>query len=111
VIPGGGPVTLTYNMNILQGLDADPPLMVTLNRTEAIDPAKILRRMTYHHPLFTPAAVAAQARVPDLNGVRNTWFCGAWCANGFHEDGLASAERAVADFEAWHAERPVHRSA
>lgn len=111
VVPGGGPVALTYNMNILQGLDADPPLLVTLNRTEVIDPAKILRRMAYHHPLFTPAAVAAQARVPDLNGSRRTWFCGAWCANGFHEDGLASAERAVADFEERHAQRPVHRSA
>ena len=105
------PIALTYNMNILQRLEADPPLLVTLNRTGAIDPARILKRIEYHHPLFTPASVAAQERVPQINGARRTWFCGAWCANGFHEDGLQSAMRAVDDFEARHAERALHRTA
>jgi len=106
-----GPVALTYNMNILQGLDADPPLLVTLNRSDAIDPGRILKRMTYHHPLFTPAAAAAQARVGQINGARATYFCGAWCGNGFHEDGVCSALRALADFESGHAKRPLYRSA
>jgi predicted NAD/FAD-binding protein len=72
---------------------------VTLNRTEAIDPQKILRRFVYHHPIFDAAGVAAQARVPAINGRGRVWFCGAWCGYGFHEDGVQSALRVVADFE------------
>ncbi len=91
----GSHVALTYNMNILQGLDAPEPFLVTLNRGDAIDPAKVIRRITYHHPLYTPAGVAAQARIGELNGARHTYYCGAWCRNGFHEDGVASALEAV----------------
>jgi predicted NAD/FAD-binding protein len=112
VLPGlAGPAALTYHMNILQQLDLPVPLLVTLNRTEAIDPARVLARMHYDHPLFTTASVAAQARHRELNGARNTYFCGAWWRNGFHEDGVASAEAAVSHFEQDHAERPLHRSA
>jgi predicted NAD/FAD-binding protein len=106
-----GPVALTYNMNLLQRLDAPLPLLVTLNRTDEIDPARVLRRITYHHPLFTPASVAAQARQREINGVQGTYFCGAWWRNGFHEDGVVSAEQAVAHFEADHAKRSLRRSA
>lgn len=109
--PGHGPIALTYNMNILQRLDAPTPFLVTLNRSDAIDPARIIKRMTYEHPLFTPASVAAQARQRELNGAGGTYYCGAWWGNGFHEDGVVSAQRALADFEADHAQRALHRSA
>lgn len=108
---GSGPVALTYHMNILQRLDSPVPLLVTLNRSAAIDPALVLRRITYHHPLFSPASIAAQARQRELNGARRTYFCGAWWRNGFHEDGVVSAEDAITHFEQDHAQRPVHRSA
>jgi predicted NAD/FAD-binding protein len=110
--PGAsGPVTLTYNMNILQGLDAPAPFLVTLNDGGAIDPARILRRMSYQHPLFTASAVRAQARQRELNGARNTYYCGAWWGYGFHEDGVVSAHAAVDHFEQDHAQRALHRSA
>jgi len=106
-----GPVALTYCMNTLQRLELPVPLLVTLNRTDAIDPGRVLRRMTYAHPVFTPASVAAQGRHRELNGARRTYYCGAWWRNGFHEDGVASAEAAVQHFEEDHAQRPLHRSA
>jgi predicted NAD/FAD-binding protein len=82
-----------------------------LNRTGTIDPAQVLGRMNYDHPVFTLASVAAQARHRELNGARGTYFCGAWWRNGFHEDGVVSAEAAVAHFEQDHAQRALHRSA
>jgi predicted NAD/FAD-binding protein len=91
-------VALTYNMNILQRLDAPETLCVTLNRREAIDPARIIKRITYHHPLYTPAAVAAQARQRELNGARRTYYCGAYWGFGFHEDGVVSALEALRHF-------------
>ena len=108
---GSGPVALTYCMNTLQRLSTPEPLLVTLNRTDAIDPARVLRRMTYAHPVFTPASVTAQARQRQINGVRRTYYCGAWWRNGFHEDGVASAEAALTHFEEDHAQRPLYRSA
>jgi predicted NAD/FAD-binding protein len=90
--------TVTYCMNLLQGLPGPVTYNVTLNRTEAIDPAKILRRFVYEHPVFDSAGVAAQAQVPAINGSRRVWFCGAWCGYGFHEDGVQSALRVAADF-------------
>jgi predicted NAD/FAD-binding protein len=104
-------VALTYNMNILQGLDAPEPFLVTLNRSDEIDPRKVIRRITYHHPLFTPAGVAAQARQAELNGPLNTYYCGAYWRHGFHEDGVVSALAALEHFRANHAQRPVYRSA
>ena len=82
--------TVSYCMNQLQGLDVATPLVVTLNRSEAIDPAKVLVRRAYHHPVYTHAAVAAQARRPEIQGVRRTWFAGAYWGWGFHEDGIRS---------------------
>ncbi len=95
-------VCLTYDMNRLQRLMAPEPLCVTVNPPEhggAIDPARILARMSYHHPLFTPAAVAAQARHRDIDGTGNTYYCGAWWRNGFHEDGVVSAMDALRHFD------------
>jgi len=104
-------VALTYNMNILQGLDAPVPFLVTLNRSEAIDPAKVLRRITYHHPLYGVESVVAQARHRDINGPLRTYYCGAWCQNGFHEDGVVSALAAVRHFREDHEQRVVYRTA
>ena len=97
LVEAGAPVALTYNMNILQGLETRRPLLVTLNRGEGIAPGRVLRRMTYHHPLFTPAAVAAQARHPELDRDR-TFYCGAYWRFGFHEDGMWSALEALRHF-------------
>lgn len=83
--------TVSYCMNLLQGLDAPEPLVVTLNRTTAIDPACILRRMNYRHPVYTAASVAAQAQRVRIQGMRRTWFAGAYWGWGFHEDGMRSA--------------------
>ena len=85
------PVVLTYNLNRLQRHESPEPILLTLNRAEAIDPAKILRRITYHHPVFTAAAPSAQKRYAEINGKRNTYFCGAYWGYGFHEDGVNSA--------------------
>ena len=78
-------------MNLLQGIESLDPFVVTLNRTAAIDPAKVLSRMTYHHPVLSRASVAAQARKAEIQGRRRTWFAGAYWGWGFHEDGMRSA--------------------
>jgi predicted NAD/FAD-binding protein len=88
--------TLTYNMNILQGINSPETFCVTLNDTDSIDPDTILGEYQYAHPQFTIKGIAAQQRWQDINGPRNTWFCGAYWRNGFHEDGLFSGNR-VAD--------------
>lgn len=89
------PCTVSYCMNLLQGLPGDIPLVVTLNRTEAIAPRRILRRMSYAHPVHDHAAVRAQQRWADVQGRRHTWFAGAYWGWGFHEDGIRSARRVV----------------
>jgi uncharacterized protein len=83
--------TVSYCMNLLQGIDSPEPFIVTLNRTDAIDPAKILRRMHYEHPVYSHASVAAQARKAEIQGQQHTWFAGAYWGWGFHEDGMRSA--------------------
>jgi uncharacterized protein len=87
--------TVTYHMNRLQSLRADEQYCVTLNRTEAIDPARIIRTIAYAHPVFTPEGVAAQARVAEISGVDRTHFAGAYWGWGFHEDGVVSGLRAA----------------
>lgn len=82
---------LTYNMNILQGIESDNTFCVTLNATRSIDPDKIWGTYRYSHPEFRPEGIRAQHRLKELNGTDNTWFCGAWCGHGFHEDGVVSA--------------------
>ncbi len=85
------PCTVSYCMNLLQGIRSPEPFVVTLNRSAAIDPAKVLRRLTYHHPVYTPLSVAAQRRRAQIQGVNRTWFAGAYWGWGFHEDGMRSA--------------------
>jgi predicted NAD/FAD-binding protein len=82
-------------MNILQGLDAPETFCVTLNNTRAINPHKILGRFNYSHPVFSLPGIAAQGRWDEINGQKNTWYCGAYWHNGFHEDGVVSARRVV----------------
>ncbi len=104
-------VALTYNMNILQGIDAPVTFNVTLNNSAAIDPASILARVEYEHPLFTPESVAAQARHAEINGTQRTWYCGAYWRNGFHEDGVVSALDAVEHFnETIHEQLHIRRA-
>jgi predicted NAD/FAD-binding protein len=91
--------TITYYMNHLQGLTADRDFCVTLNRSEAIDPEHVIRRIDYAHPVYTPAGVAAQARHREISGLeQRTHYCGAYWGWGFHEDGVRSAMRACAPF-------------
>lgn len=87
----GAPCTVSYWMNHLQRLDAPLPLIVTLNRSDAIDPSRVLRCMEYRHPVYDHASVAAQSRAAEIQGQRHTWFAGAYWGWGFHEDGLRSA--------------------
>ncbi len=92
--------TVTYHMNRLQRLENAPPFFVTLNRTAEIDPEKIYRRITYHHPVYTPDTRRAQLRRDEINGLRHTWYCGAYWGWGFHEDGVRSALAVCRDFGA-----------
>jgi len=113
VLPqAGAPVALTYNMNILQSLQSQHTFCVTLNHSAAIAPEKIIKRLVYEHPLFTPAAVAAQQRQHEINGVNRSYFCGAYWRYGFHEDGVVSALNALQNFEtAEYAQRDLSRVA
>jgi uncharacterized protein len=90
--------TLTYYMNMLQNIPAQEALLVTLNETEHIDPKKILGRYDKAHPVFNRESIAAQKRYDEIGGKNNTYFCGAYWFNGFHEDGVNSALRVAADF-------------
>ena len=93
-----GQVPVTYNMNILQGLDSPEQFCVTLNNTSAIDPSKVLKRMRYAHPIYTVEAVAAQARHDEINR-DGIYYCGAYWRYGFHEDGVTSALNALNQFD------------
>jgi len=70
-------------------------VLVSLNPARPIDPAQVLAEFDYEHPVFDLGALAAQARVPRLQGMQHTWFAGAWTGYGFHEDGLQSGYRAA----------------
>lgn len=98
-IPADPPdaATLTYDMWRLQRLAAGRDLLVTLNHTRAIDPAKILARFSYHHPVYDAAALDAQLERGAISGVNRTHYCGAYWGYGFHEDGVRSAHEAAAE--------------
>lgn len=88
-------ITVTYWMNKLQNINTDYPIFITLN--PQTEPREDLTFATfdYSHPQFDAAALAAQARLPAIQGRNNTWYCGAWTRFGFHEDGLASGLHAA----------------
>ncbi len=81
---------LTYNMNMLQNIEAPETFCVSVNASSEIDPDKILGRYNYSHPVFNRASIAAQQRWAQISGKRNTHYCGAYWRNGFHEDGVVS---------------------
>ncbi len=83
--------TVTYWMNRLQSLTTQRDYLVTLNRNDAIDPATVVKRFVYHHPIYSTASVAAQRRHAEIDGVAGVHFCGAYWGYGFHEDGVKSA--------------------
>jgi predicted NAD/FAD-binding protein len=87
--------TVTYWMNKLQRLDAPRQYFVTLNRGTEVAPEKVIRCISYDHPVYTKEGVAAQSRHAEISGNRNrTHYCGAYWGWGFHEDGVVSALRA-----------------
>jgi predicted NAD/FAD-binding protein len=83
-------VSVTYWMNKLQNIDEKYPLFVTLNPLTAPDPATVINRYQYAHPLFNAEAIEAQRKLETIQGKNGIWFCGAWTGFGFHEDGLKS---------------------
>lgn len=89
----GQPVGITYWMNRLQNIPQDDPLFVTLNASRTIDPRMIYDEVTFRHPVFDRAALAAQGEIAAMQGRNRCWYAGAWLRNGFHEDGFASAVR------------------
>ena len=91
---------VTYNMNILQGITAPETFCVTLNDSAAINPATILGRFSYEHPVFSIAGIAAQPRWGEINGPRNTGFCGAYWHDGFHEEWVWSGRLWLASWAA-----------
>lgn len=93
-------VCVHYLINKLQPLPEDlknTPVIVSLNPHKPPNPSLTQRQIEYHHPLFDSAAIAAQKRLPLIQGNLNTWFCGAWTGYGFHEDGLRSGELVAED--------------
>jgi len=82
--------SVTYDMNVLQGLDSQEHFLVSLNQ-EGIATECVLRSVTYRHPIYTVRSVAAQRRHAEVSGQRSTWYCGAYWGYGFHEDGVNSA--------------------
>ena len=105
-------VAVTYHMNILQRLPGRTPLLVTLNLADRVAESSVIRELQYEHPVFTPEAVAAQARHAEIDGADRAYFCGAYWGFGFHEDGVVSALAALEHFRhVEHAQRAVHRSA
>jgi predicted NAD/FAD-binding protein len=103
-LPGAGAgVALTYDMNLLQGLRSRHRFCVTLNASAHVDPKRVLRRIEYAHPQFTPAGAAAQRRHHEISGAARTHYrthyCGAYWRYGFHEDGVVSALQALTRFD------------
>ncbi|WP_329525459.1 NAD(P)/FAD-dependent oxidoreductase [Streptomyces sp. NBC_01462] len=88
-------VRVSYDMNRLQRLDAPENYVVTLGGEDRVDPDRVLARMVYEHPVYTPESVAAQARLPGLNSAV-TAYAGAYHGWGFHEDGCRSGVAAAA---------------
>jgi predicted NAD/FAD-binding protein len=89
-------VCLHYLINKLQPLPWRTPVVVSLNPVRPIDAERVIGEFEYSHPVFDTAAVAAQRRLDQIQGVAHTWFCGAWTRYGFHEDGLMSGNAVAA---------------
>jgi uncharacterized protein len=92
--------TVSYCMNLLQGIDSPTPVIVTLNPLRPIHPRFTLRRLYYRHPIYSHASVAAQGRKAEIQGRHRTWYAGAYWGWGFHEDGMRSAVEVAATLDA-----------
>ena len=95
------PASVTYNMNILQGLQSDHTFCVTLNQKQDIDPSKILKEYSYHHPIFSSESIRAQQQRELICGKQHTHFAGAYWHSGFHEDGVRSAVEVAQRFDCY----------
>jgi predicted NAD/FAD-binding protein len=96
------PASLTYNMNILQNLKTEIPLLVTLNPLQKINKKKIIKTLSYAHPQYSLRSIEAQSKYHLISGVNRTSFAGAYWGNGFHEDGVKSALDAIQQFNTLH---------
>jgi predicted NAD/FAD-binding protein len=94
--------SLTYNMNILQNLKAQVPILVTLNPQQKINKKKIIKTLSYAHPQYSLRSIEAQSNYHLISGVNRTSFAGAYWGNGFHEDGVKSALDAIQQFNLMH---------
>ena len=103
-------VAVTYNMNILQDLNAVDTYCVTLNHDAEIAPERVIERITYHHPVFTAAGIAAQKRRNEISGVNRSFFCGAYWRYGFHEDGMVSGLQALQELQEWTRDEELYLS-
>jgi len=103
-------VCLHYLLNRLQPLPFSTPVIVSLNPVSEPRAETIHAEFDYAHPVFDMAAIAAQRRVPELQGQRHTWFCGAWTRYGFHEDGLMSGLAVCEGLRSTMAAAPVERA-
>jgi predicted NAD/FAD-binding protein len=104
---GARHVCLHYWLNRLQPLPFQSPVFVSLNPLQPIRPECVLQEFQYSHPVFDLAAMAAQARVGELQGQSRTWYAGAWMGYGFHEDGLKAGQSVV---QSWLAKRQTTRT-
>jgi len=94
------PVSVSYSMNLLQGLSTTNHYCVSLNRRTPVKEEAVISRLVYRHPSYTFASVGTQEELPSLNGRHHTWFCGSYFGHGFHEDAVKSAARVGLDFGA-----------
>ncbi len=97
----GRAASVTYNLNVLQHLQSPEPICVTLNPLRHPRRDRVIRRLSFAHPIFSAEAFAAQGRVEELNASGNRFFCGAWTGWGFHEDGLVSGLKAAGSVREW----------
>ena len=86
------PVSVTYYMNLLQGLNCNEDYFVTLNPIKAPKEGSVIKDYNYMHPVFTPKSVESQSDLKNWNGKNGRWYCGSYCGYGFHEDAVKSAE-------------------
>jgi predicted NAD/FAD-binding protein len=93
-------VCLHYLLNHLQPLPWQQPVIVSLNPVREPDAKKIIKEIEYAHPVFDQAAIDAQAALPSIQGLQHTWFAGAWCGYGFHEDGYQAGLRVAQHIQA-----------
>ena len=97
--PEDSPITLTYNMNILQNIKTNEAVLVTLNTKQPISKDKVIKKLQYTHPKFSKESISAQLKNKIISGKNRTFYSGAYWGKGFHEDGVKSAYEAVKIFE------------